>query len=124
MSMRTREAIHVDVVNRPEVEIARGCDEERAPVDSAAEGSGFTNDATATVWDVFSGLDDFVSDTGDFLGKLDSDARLRSSANLRTLSRIRGELERIPETAAMGDPVELRLQDVAIVMDQLMRRMR
>ena len=45
-------------------------------------------------------------------------------ANLRTLSRIRGELERIPETAAMGDPVELRLQDVAIVMDQLMRRMR
>ena len=61
---------------------------------------------------------------GEFLKELDGDPRLRSSANLRTMSRIRGELERIPETAAMGDPVELRLQDVVVLMDQLMRRMR
>ena len=49
--------------------------------------------------------------------------RLRSSANLRTLSRVRSELERMPESTDLVDPVELRFQDVLVLMNQLMSRM-
>ena len=101
---------------------ANGATAERAPDDSAAGGSGFLNQAT--VWDVMSGQGSLLTDLRDFLGHLDQDPRLRASANLRTLSRVREHLERIPESAAMGDPVELRLQDVLVLMNQLMARMR
>ena len=96
--------------------------ERRAPVDTATGGSGFPNEGT--IWDVFSGRPDCLSDISDFLNELDESPRLRASANLRTLSRVREELERIPQSASMGDPVQLRLQDVLLLMDQLMRRMR
>ena len=111
-----------DVVDPPEVVITGGGDEDRAPVDNAAGGSGFTNQAT--VWDVMSGQGSLLTDLRDFLGRLDEDPRLRASANLRTMSRVREHLERVPESAAMGDPVELRLQDVLVLMNQLMARMR
>ena len=101
---------------------ASGAMAERAPDDSAAGGSGFLNQGT--VWDVMSGQGSLLTDLRDFLGRLDEDPRLRASANLRTLSRVREHLERIPESAAMGDPVELRLQDVLVLMNQLMARMR
>ena len=101
---------------------ASGAMAERAPDDSAAGGSGFLNQAT--VWDVMSGQGSLITDLRDFLGRLDSEPRLRASANLRTMSRVREHLERIPESAAMGDPVELRLQDVLVLMNQLMARMR
>ena len=71
-----------------------------------------------------SGKPDCISDISAFLDELDENPRLRASANQRTLSRVRSELERIPEGAAMGDPVELRLQDVLVLMNQLMARMR
>ncbi len=71
-----------------------------------------------------SGQGELLNDLRDFLGKLDDDPRLRASANLRTMSRVREHLERIPESASMGDPVELRLQDVLVLMNQLMARMR
>ena len=91
---------------------------ERALDDSAAGGSGFINQAN--VWDVMSGQGSLMTDLRDFLGRLDADPRLRASANLRTMSRVREQLERIPEMAGMGDPVELRLQDVLVLMNQLM----
>ena len=81
-------------------------------------------DRVATVWDSFSGNPVCVNDVADFLTELDEKPRLRSSANLRTLSRVRGELERMPESADLSDPVELRLQDVLVLMNQLMSRMR
>ena len=74
--------------------------------------------------DAFSGRPDCISDISEFLTELDENPRLRASANLRSLSRVRSELERIPESAAMGDPVQLRLQDVLVLMNQLMARMR
>ena len=90
----------------------------------AADGgiSGFINHAT--IWDAFAGCPNCLNDTSEFLTELDENPRLRSSANLRTLSRVRGELERLPEAADLGDPVELRLQDVLVLMNQLMARMR
>ena len=75
---------------------------ERAPDDSATGGSGFINHAT--IWDAFAGRPDCLNDTSEFLTELDDNPRLRSSANLRTLSRVRGELERLPESADLGDP--------------------
>lgn len=100
--MRKREAVVVDVVDV-------------TPIGSCPQG---------TVWDAFSGQPESISDIADFLTELDENPRLRASANLRTLSRVREHLERIPESAAMGDPVELRLQDVLVLMNQLMSRMR
>ena len=101
---------------------ANGAMAERALDDSAAGGSGFLNQGT--VWDVMSGQGSLLTDLRDFLGRLDEDPRLRASANLRTMSRVREHLERIPESAAMGDLVELRLQDMLVLMNQLMARMR
>ena len=109
-------------VDPPEVVVTGGGDEGQAPVETAAGGSGFTNQAS--VWDVMSGQGSLLTDLRDFLGRLDSEPRLRASANLRTMSRVREHPERIPESAAMGDPVELRLQDVLVLMNQLMARRR
>ena len=95
---------------------------ERAPDDSAAGGSGFPSHAT--VWDCMAGKAELMSETQDFLKDLDESPDLRAAATLRSLSRIRSELERIPETAALGDPVELRLQDVMVLARQLMSRLR
>ena len=79
---------------------------------------------SSTVWDSFSGKPECMNDVSEFLTELDENPRLRSSANLRTLSRVRSELERLPEFTDLGDPVELRLQDVLVLMNQLMARMR
>ena len=81
-------------------------------------------DRVATVWDSFSGNPVCVNDVADFLTELDEKPRLRSSANLRTLSRVRSELERLPESADLGDPVELRLQDVLVLMSHVLARLR
>ena len=77
-----------------------------------------------TIWDAFAGRPECLNDTSEFLAELDDNPRLRSSANLRTLGRVRSELERLPESADLSDPVELRLQDVLVLMNQLMSRMR
>ena len=58
-----------------------------------------------TVWDAFAGRPECLNDTSEFLKELDDNPRLRSSATLRTLSRVRGELERLPESADLGDTV-------------------
>ncbi|QNI95258.1 hypothetical protein SynA15127_02191 [Synechococcus sp. A15-127] len=51
-----------------------------------------------------------VNEITDFLKQLDEQPDLRDAATLRSLTRIRSELERTPETASMGDPVQLRKQ--------------
>ena len=88
---------------------------EEAPVGPLLGAAGFTNQAA---WDVMTaGL---MTICAVQVGK----RRSLGSANLRTMSRVREQLERIPEMAGMGDPVELRLQDVLVLMNQLMARMR
>ena len=96
-----------------------------APVESAAIGGdgGFSNDLSS-VWDALSGMSNCINDTADFLTEIDENPRLRSSANLRTMSRVRSELEKIPEDTSLHNPVVLQLQDVVILMNQLMSRMR
>lgn len=103
---------------------ALGGGTERAPVDPAGTGgsAGFTHSSTA--WDCMAGKAELISEVQDFLKELDESPDLRAAATLRSLSRIRGELERIPETAALGDPVELRLQDVLVIARQMLSRLR
>ena len=67
-------------------------------------------DHSSTVCDSFSGKPEFIKEVSDFLTELDDNPRLRSSTNLLILSRVRGELERLPEWADFGNPVELQLQ--------------
>ena len=60
---------------------------------------------SSTVWDSFSGKPEFIKEVSDFLTELDDNPWLRSSANLQILSRVRGELELLPESDDLGDPV-------------------
>ena len=124
--MRRGSGLYRDVVDPPVHDIEPGgIVVNRAPVESAADGgiSGFPL-RQAMAWDAFSGKPECVNDISEFLEELDDNPRLRSSANLRTLGRVRQELERIPESASLSDPIELRLQDVLVLMNQLMARMR
>jgi len=121
------EEVH-DVVDLPVVETNPGADgDDRAPVVHANTGGsvGFIHQANqATAWDCMAGQGELISELRDFLKSLDDSPDLRSAATLRSLSRIRSELERIPETAALGDPVQLRLQDVMVLARQLLSRLR
>ena len=127
MSMRKRPAVMEhrtsDVVDPPKGNNCGGAVvAEGQPVEPAVGGNGFTNHATA--WDALAGQGELISDLRDFLKDIDENPDLRAAATLRTLSRIRAELDRIPETCQLGDPVQLRVQDVLLVMRQLMSRLR
>ena len=65
-----------------------------------------------------------ITEHQDYLAKLDESPDLRAAATLRSLSRIRTELERIPESSCLGDPVALKVQDVVLLARQLMSRLR
>jgi len=101
--------------------VREGTDEPAAEV--GGDNSGFITDH-GTAWDAFSGQPDCVNDISGFLTEIDENPRLRSSANLRTLSRVRDEIEKLPESASLGDPVVLRLQDVLMLMSQITSRLR
>ena len=62
-------------------------------------------DHCSTVWDSFCDKQEFIKEVSDFLTELNDNPRLRSSANLRILSRVWGELECLPESDDLGDPV-------------------
>ena len=57
---------------------------------------------TTSVWDVLAGKAELLSEVQDFPQELDENLYLRAAATLCSLSLVRTELERIPETAAMG----------------------
>ena len=78
----------------------------------------------ATAWDVLAGRAQCVTDLQDFLHNLNESPDLRAAATLRSLTRIRSELERLPEDCELGDPVVLKAQDVVLIARQLMSRLR
>ena len=96
----------------------------KAPLakDQARKGSDFINQATA--WDVLAGQGELITDLCDYLKDVDEHPDLRAAATLRSLSRIRIELEKVPETCGLGDPIVLKVQDVALLARQLMSRLR
>jgi len=78
----------------------------------------------ATAWDVLSGQGMSLSDLREFAEEVDENAALRAAALLRALDRLRDELDRIPETADLSDPVTLRVQDAVLLARQLLSRLR
>ena len=60
----------------------------------------------------------------EFLKDLQRTPDLWAGATLRTLTRMRSELERTLEGANLNDPVVITLRDAAVVMTQLMSRLR
>ena len=85
--------------------------------------SGFPN-RVANAWDVLAGRPECLTDLQDFLNDLNESPDLRAAATLRSLTRIRTELERIPEHCELSDPVVLKVQDVVLLARQLMSRLR
>ena len=102
-----------------------GSDVDMGAPSTAIGSGGFTNhEATATVWDAFSGHPECINPSSEFLEQLDEEPRLRSAAILRSLGRIREELEAMPEQSLMDAPVCIQLQDALVLMTQLMSRLR
>ena len=101
-----------------------GSDVDMGAPSTAIGGDGFTNHETASVWDAFSGHPECINPSSEFLEQLDEEPRLRSAAMLRSLGRIREELEAMPEQSELDAPVCIQLQDVLVVMTQMMSRLR
>ena len=77
-----------------------------------------------SAWDCIAGQSDTLSDLREFLDEMEQNNFTRSAAVLRSLDRMRDQLERVPCSAALGDPVALRLQDVALIARYVMQRLR
>lgn len=108
-------------VDPPEPAFGGGVD--RASDDSADGGIGFSLEK-GSAWDAFSGRPECVNAISAFLEQLDDEPRLRSAAMLRTLGRVREQLERTSEQAPLDTQVCIRLQDCLVLMTQLMQRLR
>ncbi|WP_413325938.1 hypothetical protein [Synechococcus sp. MIT S9503] len=78
----------------------------------------------ATAWDCLCGQGQSLSDLREFLQELQKIPELRVRAALRTLTRIRWELERTPESARLNDPIAITLRDAAVMMSQMLSRLR
>ena len=92
---RGRGSYRDDVVDPPVNDIGHGgIVVNRAPVESAIGGDGFTNAEIATVWDAFSGHPECINPSSEFLERLDEEPRLRSAAMLRSLGCIREVLDK------------------------------
>ncbi len=111
------------MVDPPAVEAIGGNGDDRAPVESAGTGGG-VGLTHATVWDVMAGRAQCVTDLQEYLHDLDEKPDLRAAATLRSLTRIRSELERLPKDCGLSDPVVLKAQDVVLIARQLMSRLR
>jgi hypothetical protein len=78
----------------------------------------------ATAWDCLCGQGQSLSDLREFLQELQDTPELRAGAMLRTLTRIRWELERTPESARLNAPIAITLRDAAVLMSQMLSRLR
>ena len=76
------------------------------------------------MWDAFSGRPECTNEASDFLQALDDEPRLRSTAMLRTLGRVREQLEAMPEQSAFDTRVCVSLSDALVQMTQLMQKLR
>ena len=65
-----------------------------------------------------------MSDLLDFLKELDENPDLRAAAFLRSLGRLRDEIDRVPEEAPMDSPVVLNMRDAVVLAKALMSRFR
>ena len=65
-----------------------------------------------------------MTDLQEFLKEIEENPELRAAAFLRSLGRLRDEIDRIPEDAALNSPVVLSLQDSTVLVRALLSRFR
>ena len=97
---------------------------EVAGSDLPARDGGITGFTHATVWDVVAGQQQCVTDVSDHVNRMEESPELRSAAMLRAMTRLRSELDRIPETASLDDPVTLTVRDAVLIARRLLTPLR
>ena len=108
-------------VDPPSVALG-GVSGNRAPVALGQEPGvvpGFTN---PTAWDSVCGQHEEVTDLSCFLDSLADPPELGGAAFLRAFSRLRDELDRIPEDSELASPVVLNLKDAAVLARWMLHR--
>ena len=93
------------------------------PTRSQSSTGGFINGA-GSAWDVIAGKGMLLSDLREFLEDMAEQPQLRSCATLRALDRIRDALEKVPETSDRDMPIQITLQDAALLATQVLQRLR
>lgn len=88
---------------------------------STGASDGFTN---GSAWDVIASKGLLASDLADFLNEVDQEPAFRAAATLQALSRVREALQGVDELADVKTPVEVHLQDLALLSRQLLARLR
>ena len=97
---------------------------EAAGSDQSTSGGGSAGFSLSnTAWDVVAGAASTVTELDGFLSDVGENPALRAAATLRALDRLRDALDGVPADAAFGDPVVLRMQDVALIAKALLQRL-
>jgi len=99
-----------------------GSDKDSVATAGGGGTAGFT--LGGTIWDVVAGQPQFLSDSQHFLDQIEESPALRSAALLRSMERLRQELDRIPESASLDDPVTLTVRDALLISRRLLSPLR
>jgi len=103
----------------------RGRGQDVAGSDLTAGGGGTAGFTTGTAWDaVRCGSVGFMTDLNEYLAAMEESPELRSAALLQAMTRLRTELDRIPETASLNDPVTLTVRDAVLIARRLLTPLR
>ena len=65
-----------------------------------------------------------MTDAGDFYESMEESLALSTVALLRSLKRLRNELDRIPKSASLEDPVTLTVCDALLIARRLLTHRR
>ena len=65
-----------------------------------------------------------MTDLNEYLAAMEESPELRSAALLQAMTRLRTELDRIPETASLNDPVTLTVRDAVLIARRLLTPLR
>ena len=88
----------------------RGRGQDVAGSDLTASAGGRAGFTTGTAWDAVAGQSEFMTDLNEYLAAMEESPELRSAALLLAMTRLRTELDRIPEHASPNDPVTLAVR--------------
>ena len=111
-------APHIDVPD------SRGRDEGIAGSDLTAGAGGGAGFIHASLWDVIAGQGQCLTDAREYIDRMEESPELRSAALLKAMSRLRTELDRIPENASLDDPVSLTVRDAVLIARRLLTPLR
>jgi hypothetical protein len=65
-----------------------------------------------------------MTDLNEYLAAMEESPELRSAALLQAMTRLRTELDRIPEHASLNDPVTLTVRDAVLIARRLLTPLR